>query len=413
MDQQREFDVVLFGATGFTGKLVAEYLCKTYGVAGELKWALAGRNQAKLEAVRTDLLGPGETSVALIVVESLDQAAMNAMAARTAVVCTTVGPYALYGTPLVAACVAHGTHYCDLTGEVQWMHRVINEYQTPAEASGARIVHTCGFDSIPSDLGAFYVQEQMHARHGVYAQQVKYRVVKAEGGMSGGTVASMMNMMEEVKADPSIGEIINDPYALDPVNMPRGPDGADQVAPLYDAHFKQWTAPFVMAAINTRVVRRSNALLGYRYGPQFRYDEAILTGAGPVGYMKAVAVASGTFLMMIASAIAPVRNLLKSVLPAQGEGPSPETIEKGSFVIELLALHPTDATKNLRARVTADRDPGYGATSKMLGESAVCLALDELDVSGGCLTPSAAMGMTLIDRLVEKAGMTFEILDRP
>ncbi len=412
MDQQREFDVVLFGATGFTGKLVAEYLFKTYGVGGELRWALAGRNQAKLEAVRTDLIAAGGTTVELIVVDSMDQAAMNALAARTTVVCTTVGPYALYGTPLVAACVAHGTHYCDLTGEVQWMHRVINEYQTTAEASGARIVHTCGFDSIPSDLGVFYVQAQMHARHGVYAQQVKYRVVKAEGGMSGGTVASMMNMMEEVKADPGIGEIINDPYALDPVNMPRGPDGPDQVAPLYDAQFKQWTAPFVMAAINTRVVRRSNALLGYRYGSQFRYDEAILTGAGPVGYIKAVAVASGTFLMMIASAVAPLRNLLKSALPAQGEGPSPETIEKGSFVIDLLALHPTDASKNLRARVTADRDPGYGATAKMLGESAVCLALDELDAGGGCLTPSTAMGMALINRLVEKGGMTFEILDQ-
>ena len=152
MDQQREFDVVLFGATGFTGKLVAEYLYKTYGVGGELRWALAGRNQAKLEAVRTDLIAAGGTTVELIVVDSMDQAAMNALAARTTVVCTTVGPYALYGTPLVAACVAHGTHYCDLTGEVQWMHRVINEYQTAAEASGARIVHTCGFDSIPSDL---------------------------------------------------------------------------------------------------------------------------------------------------------------------------------------------------------------------------------------------------------------------
>jgi short subunit dehydrogenase-like uncharacterized protein len=411
MEEQREFDVVLFGATGFTGKLVAEYLDKTYGDMGELRWALAGRNQQKLEAVRANLSAVGEKLIPLIVVDGTDSVAMNALAARTRVVCTTVGPYALYGTPLVAACAEQGTHYCDLTGEVQWMHRVIHQYQTQAERSGACIVHTCGFDSIPSDLGTFSVQEQMHARHGVYAKQVKYRVVKAEGGMSGGTIASMMNMMEEIKADPRVGDIVKDPYALDPLNMPRGSDGPDQVAALYDSQFQQWTAPFVMAAINTRVVRRSNALSGYRYGQQFRYDEAILTGAGPSGYLKAVAVASATFLMMLVSAVSPLRNLLKSALPAQGEGPTPETIERGSFVIDLLALHPTDTSKNMRARVTADRDPGYGATSKMLGESAVCLAKDALSVKGGFWTPSTAMGNALVKRLQEKAGMTFELMD--
>ena len=417
MALSREFDVVLFGATGFTGKLVAEYLCQTYGVGQNLKWALAGRSLQKLEAVRTGLVAGAKTdatqvaSLALIVVDGTDQDAVNLLAARTAVVCTTVGPYALVGTPLVKACADQGTHYCDLTGEVQWMHRVINQCQTTAEASGAKIVHTCGFDSIPSDLGTFYVQEQMYARHGVYASQVKYRLLKADGGMSGGTVASLMNMMEEVRQDPQVGEVIKDPYALNPLNMPQGPDGPDQVAAIYDSHFRQWTAPFVMAAINTRVVRRTNALLGYRYGQQFRYDEAILTGAGPVGYMKAMAVASGSFLVMLAAALGPLRAVLKSVLPAQGEGPSAETIRNGSFTIDLLALHPTDSQKNLRARLTADRDPGYGATSKMLGEAAVCLATDELPAKSGFLTPASAMGQVLIQRLQDKAGMTFEILD--
>jgi short subunit dehydrogenase-like uncharacterized protein len=408
---EREFDVVLFGATGFTGKLVAEYLYQTYGTNGTLKWAMAGRSQQKLEAMAAGLADTKVSPVPLIVVDSSDEDAVTQLARRTRVICTTVGPYALYGTPVVAACAANGTHYCDLTGEVQWMYQVIHEYQTSAENSGARIVHTCGFDSIPSDLGVFFVQQQMFARHGVYAGQVRFRVAKADGGMSGGTVASLMNMMEEVKADPAIGDIIDDPYALNPRNMPQGPDGPDQVAAMYDTKFRQWTAPFVMAAINTRVVRRSNALLGFRYGQQFRYDEAILTGAGPFGYLKAAAVASGSFLVMLASAISPLRSMLTSVLPAQGEGPSEDTIKRGSFVIELLAEHPTDASKNLRGRITADRDPGYGATAKMLGESAVSLAFDPIDVGGGFWTPSTALGQTLINRLQASAGMTFDIID--
>jgi short subunit dehydrogenase-like uncharacterized protein len=408
---EREFDVVLFGATGFTGKLVAEYLYQTYGTTGTLKWAMAGRSLQKLEAVGTGLADTKDSPVPLIVVDSNDEEAVDRLVKRTRVICTTVGPYALYGTPMVAACATNGTHYCDLTGEVQWMHRVIHEYQTSAESSGARIVHTCGFDSIPSDLGVFFVQQQMHARHGVYADQVRFRVAKADGGMSGGTVASLMNMMEEVKADPAIGEVINDPYALNPRNTPPGLDGPDQVAAMYDTQFRQWTAPFVMAAINTRVVRRSNALLDFRYGQQFRYDEAMLTGDGPFGYLKAAAVASGSFLVMLASAISPLRSMLTSVLPAQGEGPSADTIKRGSFVIELLAQHPTDATKNLHGRITADRDPGYGATAKMLGESAVSLACDPANVGGGFWTPSTALGNTLIDRLQASAGMTFDIID--
>ncbi|MCB1644498.1 MAG: saccharopine dehydrogenase NADP-binding domain-containing protein [Pseudomonadales bacterium] len=409
MSSDREFDVVLLGATGFTGKLVAEFLAETYGTGQTLNWALAGRNQAKLESVRAGL-GEEAASLPLIIVDSSDASALNEMAARTRVICTTVGPYALHGSKVVEACVDQGTHYCDLTGEVQWMYRMIEQFQSRAEASGARIVHTCGFDSIPSDLGVLFTQNQMQAKHGVYGDSVKFRVADSRGGVSGGTIASMMNMMEEVREDPSIRDIINDPYALNPLNMPRGEDGPDQLVAMYDADFKAWTAPFVMAAINTRVVRRSHALMGYPWGKQFRYDEAMLTGPGPQGYLKAVAIAAGSVMTMLGAAFGPVRSMMKSLLPAQGEGPSLETRESGYFDIEFYAANSSASDKCIKVRVTGDKDPGYGATARMLGESAVCLAKDSLETGGGFWTPATAMGDRLIQRLQANAGMKFTVL---
>jgi len=320
-----------------------------------------------------------------------------------------VGPYALYGSTLVALCAELGTHYCDLTGEVQWMRQMIEAHQATTEASGAKIVHTCGFDSIPSDLGTYFVQGEMHKAHGVYAPRVKYRVVGSKGGVSGGTVASMMNMMEEANANPEILDIIADPYALNPLNMPRGDDGADQTTAEYDKDFRQWTGPFVMAGINTRVVRRSHALLGYPWGSHFRYDEAILTGDGPSGFAKAVMIAGGTGLMNKVAGIGSLRKLLAKVVPAPGEGPSVADMENGFFEIELRASNPEDPKKDLTAVVTGDRDPGYGSTCKMIAESAVCLAMDHLDSAGGFLTPASAMGDLLISRLAEKGGMGFTL----
>ena len=405
----RTYDIVIWGATGFTGRLVMAYMAKTYGVDGEIKWAVAGRNAAKLADVKREILGADAENLPEVVADSNDEASLRKLVSDTKVVCTTVGPYALYGSTLVALCAELGTHYCDLTGEVQWMRQMIEAHQATAEASGAKIVHTCGFDSIPSDLGTYFVQGEMHKAHGVYAPRVKYRVVGSKGGVSGGTVASMMNMMEEANANPEILDIIADPYALNPLNMPRGDDGADQTTAEYDKDFRQWTGPFVMAGINTRVVRRSHALLGYPWGSHFRYDEAILTGDGPSGFAKAVMIACGTELMNKVAGIGSLRKLLAKVVPAPGEGPSVADMENGFFEIELRASNPEDPKKDLTAVVTGDRDPGYGSTCKMIAESAVCLAMDHLDSAGGFLTPASAMGDLLISRLAEKGGMGFTL----
>ena len=362
----RTYDIVIWGATGFTGRLVMAYMAKTYGVDGEIKWAVAGRNAAKLADVKREILGADAENLPAVVADSNDEASLRKLVSDTKVVCTTVGPYALYGSTLVALCAELGTHYCDLTGEVQWMRQMIEAHQATAEASGAKIVHTCGFDSIPSDLGTYFVQGEMHKAHGVYAPRVKYRVVGSKGGVSGGTVASMMNMMDEANANPKILDIIADPYALNPLNTRRGDDGADQTTAEYDKEFRQWTGPFVMASINTRVVRRSHALLGYPWGGRFRYDEAILTGDGPSGFAKAVMIAGGTGLMNKVAGIGSLRKLLAKVVPAPGEGPSVADMENGFFEIELRASNPEDPKKDLTAVVTGDRDPGYGATSKMI-----------------------------------------------
>ena len=405
-DAKRKYDVVLFGATGFTGKLVAEYLLKQYGSTGELSWAMAGRSRDKLEAVSAEL-GAGE--LPLLVADSSDPGAMAELAAQTRVICTTVGPYALYGSDLVEACVNQGTHYCDLTGETQWMAKMIDAHQDAAEASGARIVHTCGFDSIPSDLGVLYLQNAMVAKHGVPAQHVKYRVAGASGTFSGGTVASLINVMEEAARDRSLRKLLADPYALNPKDAPRGDDVNDQTGAIYDEDLERWTLPFVMAAINTRVVRRSNALMDQRYGEDFRYDEAMLApeGKGAIASkLAAAAMTAGTASL----AIPPFRALAKRFLPSPGEGPSKEVREKGFFDIRIYGVHPDNRDKDMMAKVTGDRDPGYGSTSKMLAESAVCLAKDDLTCGGGFLTPAAAMGELLINRLQASAGLDFSII---
>ena len=406
---ERTYDVVIWGATGFTGRLAVDYMYFTYGLNGDVKWAVAGRNASKLSELRQAVAGADADQIPELVADSHDEASLRQLVASTRVVCTTVGPYAIYGSLLVQLCAEEGTHYCDLTGEVHWMRQMMEAHHLTAEASGARIVHNCGFDSIPSDLGTLYIQNEMQRLHGVYAPRVKYRVVRSNGGVSGGTVASMINMMEEAKVNPRLRDIMADPYSLNPPNMPRGDDGPDQTGVSYDQDFGQWTGPFVMAGINTRVVRRSHALLGYPWGQHFRYDEAVLTGDGPGGYARAALLAGGTGLMMAASAFSPTRGVLARLAPAPGEGPDEETIRNGFFEIDLLAAHPEDPKSDLTARVTGDRDPGYGATSKMLVESAVCLAQDGLSTPTGILTTVVAMGQSLITRLADKAGMGFSI----
>lgn len=397
---QREYDIIIWGASGFTGKLVTDYMFENYRDSN-LTWAVAGRNQNKLD----EILDGRDVNVLVADAQHADEVAT--LVQKTRVILTTVGPYARYGSKLVAACAEHGTHYCDLTGEVHWMRDMITAHEQTAKQSGARIVHTCGFDSIPSDIGTYFMQKHMRELHGVAANHVKYRAKAFKGGFSGGTVDSMMAMMEAAKDDPTILATIANPYALN--DHLRGLDGPDHNQQFYDPDFKAWVGPFVMAAINTRVVRRTNELLNAAYGHDFRYDEGTLMSDGIGGMLSSSAMALGSSLMNGLAAITPTRKLMQKFLPKPGEGPSDETIRKGFFDIEFLAKHPTDSTKNLRGRVKGDRDPGYGSTAKMLSECAVCLAQDDLPVGGGFWTPASAMGDALLERLPANAGVTFEL----
>ena len=405
----REIDVLVWGATGFTGQIVAEYMQRQYG-AGNLTWGIGGRNRSKLETV-AGRTGAGATPPGIYVADSHDPDQLAELVPRARVVLTTVGPYAKYGSELVAACVTAGTHYCDLTGEVQWMQQMIRTHQAAAEASGARIVHTCGFDSVPSDVGAYCLVREMDNRHGCAPKQVKYRVRGASGGFSGGTFDSLITMMEQAEEDPSIRRIIEDPYALNPEGTRAGLDGPDRSTPEWDPDFDAWVGPFVMAAINTRVVRRSNALMNHRYGNDFRYEEATLMPGGRFGGFAATGLSMAMMAVNGMAGFAPTRSFLKAIGPAPGTGPSKTAQERGYFHIEMIAKHPTDASKDIRLEIRGDRDPGYGSTAKMLGECAVALAQDDLPVGGGFWTPASAMGDALLERLPQNAGVSFEFLN--
>ncbi len=405
---QREYDVIVWGASGFTGRLVTEYLFGKYGTGGELRWAIAGRSQEKLETICVEL-GIASGSVPIIIADCFDSGSMQDLARDTKVVLTTVGPYAKYGSALVEACVMHGTHYCDLAGEVQWMRKMIDRFQSDAEASGARIVHSCGFDSIPSDIGVWFLQQEAQKLHGRRCADVKLLVKAMKGGASGGTFASMMNALEESRRDRNIAKILVDPYALNPDGERNGPDGGDQTSVEFYDGTGVWTAPFVMAAVNTRVVRRTNALLHYPYGRDFKYSEATITGKGPTGWMKSAAVTAELGGFMLASSFDFSRSILVNrVLPKPGEGPNEEQRQAGFF--NLLLVGKLGNETLIRARVTGDRDPGYGSTSKMLSESAVCLAMDDLGSKGGFWTPASAMADELYKRLVENAGLEFDLI---
>ncbi len=410
----RPFDVVLLGATGYTGRLVAERLIRSYGVDRDLRWAIAGRNPRKLEQVRDGLaaIDPTATRLPIRIADAADPATLARVASETRVVSSTVGPYALHGRELVAACVEHGTSYCDLTGETQFVRAMIDAHHRRAQKTGARIVHSCGFDSIPSDLGVLMLQEHMRAHHGGRCVAVKFFIGRARGGVSGGTLASAINRADEAAADPRIRRLLADPYALDPEHPgPARDEDRDQSDLRWDPDLRSWTAPFVMATINTRVVRRTNSLLGYAYGQDFRYNEAMSLGPGLAGLARAALVTAAIAGIETALHLGPVRGLLKKVLPASGEGPSAERRARGFFEITLIGTgEPVFGRPpvKLLGRIVGRSDPGYGETAKMLSEAAVCLARDPLASGGGVLTPAAAMGARLIDRL-RRAGMTFEV----
>lgn len=385
-----KFDIVVYGATGFTGQLVAEYLAAHYRSDSGLKWAMAGRSLDKLKSVRDAVGAPADTP--LIVADSSDAAALKSMVDATRSVIAGVGPYQLYGTDLLAICAATGTDYFDYCGEPIWMRQMIDAYQSQARASGARIVFSCGFDSLPFELGAFFVQEQAKRVFGAPAARVKGRVRDMRGTLSGGTAASAKATFDAVAKDLSLVQILNSPFALTPgfsgVKQPKGNK------PVYEEDLQSWTAPFTMAAINTRNVHRSNMLMGFPYGKDFVYDEMVLTGPGESGEANARLVIAANHEKTGPNARKP------------GEGPSKEERENGLYDLLYIAIGPDG--RQVRAAVKGDRDP-YGSTAKMISECAICLLRDAPDVPPGFWTPGAAMQHKLIKRLVDRAGLTFAV----
>ncbi|MDA3920164.1 MAG: saccharopine dehydrogenase NADP-binding domain-containing protein [Salinisphaera sp.] len=401
----KPFDIVIFGATSFVGRLTCAYVARQYG--DSLNWAMAGRSPARLADLRADI---DANSAELIIADATDAASLDAMCAQARVVVSTVGPYALYGEPLIAACVKAGIDYCDLTGETQWVRRMQTKYAESARATGARIVHSCGFDSLPSDLGVHFLQAESRRRYDQPCNRVKMRVRAMKGGFSGGTVASMVNIAKELRGNPGLKRELADPYSTCPPGYKPAVRQPSVNGAQYDKTAKAWIAPFIMAAANTRVVQRSNALSDQAYGADFRYDEAMLMGRGNKGRLRAYALTAALGGFMFGVALKPSRALLtRFVLPKTGEGPSPAAQQAGFYDIRFYGS--TADGQPLRVRVIGDRDPGYGSTSKMLAETALCLAELDGPREGGFPTPATLMGDLLVERLSERAGLSFDILN--
>ena len=387
---EREFDVIVFGASGYTGKLVAEYMGKEYGNDESISWAIAGRNKDKLSSVKKDL--NLNERVSIIEVDSTNKDSLDSMTSSAKCILTTVGPYQLYGSSLVQSCSENGTDYVDLTGEPGWMYEMINAHQDTAKNSGARIVFSCGFDSIPFDLGVYFVQQAAQEKYGKPAKHVRGRVKAMNGEFSGGTIASLGATMATLKEKPELIQVLSNPFSL--TEGFEGPAQLDDSKVLLDEKLNMWVAPFVMAPINTKNIHRSNALLGHAYGEDFCYDEMMIAGEGEEG-------------KQIADAMNSSNPMGGDNLPQPGEGPSKESRKQGNY--DLLFFADFDEG-SIEARVTGDMDPGYGSTSKMIAESALCLIQDCEDLSGGMYTPAPAMGEKLIKRLTKNAGLTFDIL---
>ena len=379
MNPQAEFDIVVYGASGYTGRLVARHFAAGYGAGQGVRWALAGRDRARLEAVRDEIGAPADTP--LIIADAADPASVDAMVRRAKAVITTVGPYQLYGDALIAACAAAGTDYLDLCGEPNWMHRTIAAHDATAKASGARLLHSCGFDSIPFELGVLFAQATARERLGHTVPRVKGRLRAMRGGLSGGTAASGRATMAAVQKDPSQFALLVDPFALTPGF--RGPDQPRGDKLEHDPDLGAEVGPFMMAAINTKNVHRSNYLMGHPYGADFVYDEmAVVVPGAPTGFSD---MASGG--------------------PKPGEGPTEAERENGFYDIVFIGLD--GAGGKVQVAVRGDRDPGYGSTSKIIAETALCLI--ESDVPGGIWTPGAALGVALVERLQKNAGLSFTV----
>ena len=399
MKNKRDFDLIIWGATGFTGNLVCDYISKNYNER-ELRWAIAGRNEKKILKLQQKLKIDDSRT---IIADSSDKDSLVKMVKKSKVVCTTVGPYAKYGTNLVEACIEGETNYCDITGETQWIRRIIDRFHTKAKEKNIKIINSCGFDSIPSDMGVFYSQKIMLEKTGKYASTINMRVAGAKGGISGGTYNSLSNVLEEALVDKEVRKTLTNPYGLNPIDKQFGPDKSDLRKVIFDTVSKSWIAPFVMAGINTKIVRRSHALMDFMYGKNFAYDEATLTGKGIAGQIRGYMSLIPIFLATRKKGSI-IKKIVDFILPKSGEGPSKKTRINGYYN---LRFYLTLDKMTYVSKVLGDMDPGYGSTSKMLAESAICLALDEIPDTYGILTPSVALGDSLLKRLEENAGLTF------
>ena len=388
MNDLKNFDFVIFGATGFTGKLVVEYALENYSDS-EISWAIAGRNTEKLQDLKNKMNLPEEMQI--FKVDGDDQDSIDNMINQTKCVLTTVGPYQLYGEKLIRSCIRSGTDYVDLCGEPGFMHKIINECSDEAKNSGSRVVFSCGFDSIPFDLGVLFVQEEAMKHTNKYATSVRGRVRVMDGEFSGGTAASMKATMSSLKTNPDLINVLINPHGL--CEGFQGAQQEDDTKPKYDEELETWVAPFFMAPINTKNIHRTNKLMNHPYGEDFLYNEMWISGPGEEG--KAVAEMIGS-----------TNPIAGDDVPKPGEGPSREKRENGSYEILFCADVDDDVFK---ISVSGDMDPGYGSTSKMIAESAICLVKDMIDLEGGIYTPAASMGKKLIKRLEENAGLTFKV----
>tara|TARA_B100000674_G_scaffold136840_1_gene106463 strand:+ start:2533 stop:3741 length:1209 start_codon:yes stop_codon:yes gene_type:complete len=399
MSNTKQLDLIIWGATGFTGQLVSEYINKKYSNTA-LKWGIAGRNKEKASVIAKRL---NIAKDRVFIADCNNIESLIKLTSKTKVICTTVGPYAKLGTNLIDACIKTNTNYCDITGETQWIRKMIDKYHSKAKENKIKIINSCGFDSIPSDMGVFYSQKKLFEKTGEYANKINMRVAGAKGGISGGTYNSLSNVLEEARVDKEVRKTLTNPYGLNPIDKQNGPDKADLQSVIFDKVSNSWIAPFVMAGINTKIVRRSHALIDFKYGSDFSYDEATLSGKGVLGQLKGYLSLIPIFLATRKKGSF-IKNIVDYVLPKSGEGPSKKTRISGYYN---LRFYLTQQNKIHLSKVIGDMDPGYGSTSKMLAESAVCLALDKTPETYGILTPSVALGNPLLKRLQENAGLTF------
>ena len=401
MNAQKKLDLVIWGATGFTGQLVCEYIANSYN-SKDLNWTIAGRNEEKLLKLKNRL----NIKNSILVGNSNDKSSLEKICGKTKVICSTVGPYALYGTNLIHACIKMKTNYCDISGETQWIRKIIDTFHEKAKKQKIKIVNSCGFDSIPSDMGVYFCQSNYYKENGEYANEINMRVAGTRGGFSGGTYNSLTNVIHEASLNKSVRKILNNPYGLNPINEQSGPDKKDLKSVEYDNEAKSWIAPFVMAGINTKIVRRSNALLNYKYGNSFLYSEAVLVGNGIlgkiIGYLSLIPI-----LMAIQKKGSVIKKIVDLFVPKAGEGPSKKERENGFFSLKFFF---GNNRQRYLAKVTGDMDPGYGSTSKMLAECAICLALDDtLNENYGVITPSVAFEENILERLQNNAGLEFSM----